>query len=364
MKDKTKNIIQTIIFIFIIILFLILNLIKKDEKISLSERRNLVSFSEVFEDKSLTEIGKRFDDYATDQFVFRDFFRNIKTNTEINFFRKKDYNKLFVIEDNIYKIEYPLKEKSVKNAAEKINFIKEKYLENMEVYYAIIPDKSFYLDEKYGYIKLDHERLVEIMQENIENIKYIELSDCFNKNSYYKTDLHIKQEEYEKAVNKISKSMEKEEIDFSKFEKKKITDFYGTYYGQIMKDVGKDEIICLIDENTKNSVTYNLENNQKREIYDLEKLNSKDLYDIFLSGAVPIIEITNNTQKNNDELIIFRDSFASALAPLLLKNYSKITLIDIRYVSTDILDKFIKFEKQEVLFLYNDLILNNSLILK
>lgn len=201
------------------------------------------------------------------------------------------------------------------------------------------------------------------MNENIKDMTYIEISDCFNKNSYFKTDLHIKQEEYKNAVKKISNEMGKDEIDFSKFENKTITDFYGTYYGQIMKNIESDEIIYLIDENTENSITYNYENNQKKYVYDLEKINSKDVYDIFLSGAVPILEINNNLN-DKGELIIFRDSFASAFAPLLLQNYSKITLIDIRYVSSDILNDFVNFENQDVLFLYNDLILNNSSMLK
>lgn len=217
----------------------------------------------------------------------------------------------------------------------------------------------------YGYLKLNHNKIVEIMNENIDkNMTYIEIADCFNLNSYYKTDLHIKQEEYEKAVMKISKEMTGKKIDFSKYSKEKITDFYGIYYGQSMIDIGKDEIYCLKDENTENSIVYNFENNKETKVYDLDKLKSRDLYDVFLSGPVSILEIRNENVTEEKELIVFRDSFASSLAPLLLQNYSKITLIDIRYVLSDMLEEFVEFKNQDVLFLYNDLILNNSTMLK
>ena len=42
--------------------------------------------------------------------------------------------------------------------------------------------------------------------------------------------------------------------------------------------------------------------------------------------------IYNENSFNDKELIIFRDSFASSLTPLLIKYYSKITLIDNRYI--------------------------------
>ena len=59
-------------------------------------------------------------------------------------------------------------------------------------------------------------------------------------------------------------------------------------------------------------------------------------------------------------MIVFRDSFASAMVPLLLQDYAKVTLIDIRYIQIDILERFVTFNGQDVLFLYSTLVLNNS----
>ena len=78
----------------------------------------------------------------------------------------------------------------------------------------------------------------------------------------------------------------------------------------------------------------------------------------------PILEIENKYSKNNNELYIFRDSFGSSIAPLLASEYSKITLIDLRYVSSTLLEKYLNpKENSDVLFMYNTLILNDSSII-
>ena len=65
------------------------------------------------------------------------------------------------------------------------------------------------------------------------------------------------------------------------------------------------------------------------------------------------------------ELIIFRDSFGSSLAPLLTTEYSKITLVDLRYIASPLLRNVVDFKAgQDVLIIYSTEILNNGSILK
>lgn len=68
----------------------------------------------------------------------------------------------------------------------------------------------------------------------------------------------------------------------------------------------------------------------------------------------------NPAATSQRELILFRDSFGSSLAPLLTSSYQKITLIDLRYISSDLLDSYVRFQDQDVLFLYSALIWNQS----
>ena len=107
---------------------------------------------------------------------------------------------------------------------------------------------------------------------------------------------------------------------------------------------------------------YNHETGKYTPVYDPGKLNAKDPYDVFLSGAQSLLTVTNPNASTDRELIVFRDSFASSLIPLLLQDYATVTLVDIRYMSPELLGRFLEFKGQDVLFLYSTLVLNKKLI--
>ena len=52
------------------------------------------------------------------------------------------------------------------------------------------------------------------------------------------------------------------------------------------------------------------------------------------------------------------------MAPLLVPGYSKITLVDLRYLSSTILSNFVTGEGQDVLFLLSPGILNSANLIK
>ena len=69
--------------------------------------------------------------------------------------------------------------------------------------------------------------------------------------------------------------------------------------------------------------------------------------------------------KTDRELVIFRDSYGSSISPLFLEGYSKVTLIDLRYIAAKLLPDFVELnENQDVLFLYSTSLLNSGMLLK
>ena len=52
------------------------------------------------------------------------------------------------------------------------------------------------------------------------------------------------------------------------------------------------------------------------------------------------------------------------MVPLLVNDYAKVTLVDLRYIRSDYLGQFLDFHGQDVLFLYSTLLLNNSAAIK
>ena len=108
------------------------------------------------------------------------------------------------------------------------------------------------------------------------------------------------------------------------------------------------------------------ETNSEMPIYDLAKTESAkgEGYDMFLGGSKSLITIENPNAATDKELVIFRDSFGSSIAPLFAEAYSKITLVDIRYLPSEMVGRFVTFDNQDVLFLYSTPVLNNSVTMK
>ena len=102
----------------------------------------------------------------------------------------------------------------------------------------------------------------------------------------------------------------------------------------------------------------------EKAVYDPSDADNADLYDLYLGGAQAILTVTNPNGTAGKDLILFRDSFGSSLAPLLLDSYDTITLIDLRYVTTALLEQYVEFADQDVLFLYNTGLVNSGMLLK
>ena len=95
-------------------------------------------------------------------------------------------------------------------------------------------------------------------------------------------------------------------------------------------------------------------------IYFRENASGLDPYDVFLGGAGPIIVIENERAQSDEELIIFKDSYAHALAPFLAQHFRKVTLFDLRYVRKEYIFDNFDLNGKTVLFIYSTTILNTD----
>lgn len=365
MKNSVKNIAVTFSFIIMVWGFLLVNIFIPDNEFSFSERRKLMLLPSFSSYKLLNgEMMDEFEEYFMDQFVLRDEFRGLKAMSKYYLFKQKDNNNVYVVDGIIEKMEHELDERSVLNAAKKLNEIYEKYLKGKNVAYAIIPDKSYYMAAQNGYLSIDYDRMLEIMNQNVENMKYIDLFQQLTLDDYYKTDIHWKQENIVKIADLLVKALGNDAFN-KDYEQNKLYPFYGSYYGHAALKLQPDTLCYLTDNVIDNALVFDHESNSYGKIYSTELFDGMDSYNVFLSGPKPLLTIYNEECNNDKELLLFRDSFGSSIAPLMLQGYSKVTLIDIRYISTDLLDDYIDFsQNQDVLFLYNTRILNNSYMLK
>ena len=345
-------------FLSIIYGFFLLNIFVSDLDVSKSERRKLQEFPEVSMNNILNkDFMNEFDDYSVDQFVFRDLFRNIKASYSFNVLGMLDNNGYFEKDGVLYNNLYPLNKNSIDSFIKKIKILNDNFDLSNNVYISIIPDKNYYLDDS-KYLRIDYDYLYN----RIKTIpyKFIDLRNVLSIKDYYRTDTHWRQERLEDVVFTINKSMGND-TTFN-YKENKYSPFYGVYYGQAAINIEPDELIYLTNDVLDNVIVEDLDGNNK--LYDIDALDGMDSYDVFVGGATPFVKITNPNSNTDKELILFRDSFGSSIAPLLVENYKSITLVDMRYMNMNLLKEKVEFKNKDILILYSTLIINDSSTLK
>ena len=338
------------------------------KEISDTERRPLAQFPALNSETLLS--GKfmgEFDSYTLDQFPARDAFRQLKALFHYGILQQKDNNDIYIADGYAAKMEYPLNSDAVSHATKKLNWIYENLLADSgsTVYFGMIPDKGYYLAEKHGYLSMDYRALADQLQQALPWATHVDITDCLTAEDYYFTDTHWRQEKLFGVADKLSQAMgitapKAEDFTQTALERP----FYGVYYGQAALPMDPETMYILESNLLKDCKVFNYTTQSYTDVYDKEMLGSKDLYDVFLSGSQSLLRIENPNAATDRELIVFRDSFGSSLMPLLVQDYKTVTLVDIRYLSSQMLNRYLEFNGQDILMLYSTLVLNNGTTLK
>lgn len=360
--NKIKNILITLIFVLVIGGFTLVHYTLPDKDISSWERRKLqqmpqITVTSLFDGSFMRD----FETYLTDQFPLRDSLRTLKARFHFDVLMQKDSNDIYIVNGSASKLERKISTSSVKRFTSKITSLYDTYLKNTDckAYFSLVPDKNEFLAKNSIYPHFDFEEIHTLTKAGLPTaFESIDIAPLLSANAYYNTDSHWKQEKIIPVADKIREALGLEAL--GELPKKDAGEFYGVYYGQSALPLEADRLIYLTNAEIEGATVKSIEKEGETKVYDLSKLDALDRYDIFLSGAVSILEITNPKGEKGKELIIFRDSFTSSLAPLLLPGYSKVTLIDTRYIPSQNVGNFVTFDKQDVLFIYGTAIVNNS----
>lgn len=336
------------------------------QQISEGERRPLAQFPEltgkaVFSGRFM----EAFADFTLDQFPLRDGFRTLKAAFHTYALGQRDSNGIYIAQGHAAQLNYPLDRDSLDHAANRLNYLYNTYLEDSRVVMAIVPDKGCYLAEASGRPALDYGAMVTYFRETLPWAQVLDLRDTLSLSSYYRTDTHWRQECLLPSAEVLCESLGVSAPKGEDFTPVTLAEpFPGVYAGQAALPLEADSLTMLTSPLLENCTVYNWETDQEGTVYDLAKAEGSDLYEVFLSGPRSLLTIHNPAGQPGKELIVFRDSFGSAMVPLLVEDYETVTLVDIRYLQSAMLNKYLDFSGQDVLILYSTLVLNNSETMK
>ena len=339
------------------------HVILPDGEFSSAERRKLAQLPEL----TMKDVfsGDYFDDletYLLDQFPLRDGFRRLKANFQYKVLGMQDNNDLYYVDGHLSKLDYPLKPGQAQLAIDKFNAIIDSHPQMNKAYYSLIPDKNYFLAEKNGYPAMDYAALLQ--QAQGIHAEYIDIFPYLTIDDYYATDSHWRQEKIVDVAQTLAHAMTGVMADVSDYRHEYRDGFRGVYHGQSALDLPGETMTILRNPVTDNAKVFSVEQNKEIPVYNWDDFNNLDPYDVYLSGAEALLTIENPLQSNGRHLILFRDSFGSSITPLLMEYYSRITVVDIRYMASSLLDQYVDFTDADVLFLYCTSMFNAGATLK
>lgn len=360
MSKKISSYLTAAVFILFIAVFGIMLAAKPDVGYIKSEKRTAAKMPPV------SQIGQsgyseKLEKYIADKFPAREFFRRVRVASASCIFMQSEVNGYRRAGKSVFPTVYPLNRQRVGGSAGLFADIAAKYFPESKIYHCVIPDKSLYLSDS---MVTDPAELQRIFSEAFGDAATpIDITDALSGDDFYYTDIHWRQEALSDVLAALS-----EKMHFELFGNDELTltdggAFYGSLAGQAaFPFVGRDRLLYC-----ENAVfgTCTVEKDGKAgSIYDADAAErSGDKYDIFLGGESALTVITNNSAESDRTLVIFRDSFARSLAPLMLKSYSKILLVDLRWMHSDMLGEYADVipsdENTDVLFLLGTQVLNS-----
>lgn len=344
---------------------MVLHLLTPDLEISRAERRKLEQAPVLsWEALSSGTYATELEDYLLDQFPLRDGFRTLKALWTYYVLGQKDNNGVLLHNGSASRLDSTLDEGQLNYFVKKLQSLRREFFPDSQVWCAVVPDKNYSLTEGTDYPRMDYDALFSAVREGLPWATHVDLTGALAAGDYYRTDSHWRQERLEAVRETLAGAMGLTLSPWEDYEAATLADFYGVYYGQAALPMAAEELVYLENDVTRAAVVTGPELTGEQPVYAPERFSELDGYDVFLHGAQAVLTIENPLAETDRELIIFRDSFGSSLAPLLLDGYRTITLVDIRYVVSSYLDRFVDFHGQDVLLLYSTTVINTASILR
>lgn len=352
---KKFTVIFFILFIFVIP---IITLLTPDKKFSAIENKVLQKFPRIDLNSIISnKFMSDFDKYSSDQFPFRVEFIKFKNlyNYSIG---HREFRNIYIGKDNRllekFSFDKGIVDKNIVDISYFSNILNSKY--GIKSTLVIIPTSiAFYEDSLKSYMYTDSQ---------IDTLRYISSSyldesnnssfytpfNALNKNKssyiYFNTDHHWTQlgakiayeDMYNCKVDAISTPV--------------TNDFYGTYYSKSILNFIKPDTIYSYEKFNNFNISMDFNYNYTT-LYDITKLDGKNKYQYFLHGD-PSVGVVEGNKNLENELLIFKDSFAHNFIPFLTSNYKKIHFIDPRYYNFN-LDEYLSENNNisEVIFMHN-----------
>ena len=257
-------------------------------------------------------------------------------------------------------------QKSLDYAALKFQQLYDSYLTGNDghIYLSVVPDKGSFTAPPEGYTPASAQETADTLLAQLDFVQYVDIAPGLTLEDYYRTDPHWRQECLVATAQTLAQAMD---VPLAgDFQENAIdVPFYGAYAEKAGEPLVADTLRYLTGEVLDACTGYDYETDAQEPLYDLSAVETDTPYDLYLQGSRSLLRIDSPLSASDKTLVVFRDSFGSSLIPLLAESYRTIYAVDIRYLSSQMVGRFLSFDgSEDVLFLYSTMVLQNSRTMK
>lgn len=336
-----KSKIICIIFALLIFGFSVLDILAPDREFSEWENRSLAQSPKLtFNTLASGEFGKAYEEYITDQFPLRDILVKAKFVSD-SALGKKDSGGVYITESALYSVQPQPDMKIVdKNIMAIDNF---SLTNDLSTFLLTVPSSTYIYSDLLPHFSpvVDEGEIFSHIENNLNSAEFINVENKIFENResyiYFRTDHHWTSEGaligYNSFLNALGKPLLNKD-DFT------INEISASFEGTLTSKSGaigiEKDIIQRYDRKSEASVEIfnGVESTSYPSIYFDEYIDKKDKYSYYLGTNQPIVRV--KTDSEGGKLLVFKDSYAHIMLPLMLGEWSEIVLVDLRYVRNPI----------------------------
>lgn len=313
-------------------------------------------------DRSGNAFKDDFETYLSDHLAGREAW--VKASNRIQRLSgKQEINEVYTVGDRMIQTFKKYDADSVNASINAMNTFAERF-PNKQMYLMMAPTaQDFCMNKIPSYVGLLSEKtFIDDCYKKMKNIATIDcrsfLASSADEYLYYRTDHHWTSLGAFFAYQSAAKVLGYAAYGYGAFNiETASSSFLGTLYSKTLDDrITPDSIeYYMLTKNEPNIKMTSINGSEVKEydsLYVRDFLDEKDKYSSFTGSNVPIVKIETDID-NDKSLLIVKDSYAHALVPFLANHYSKITMVDMRYINTDLNQLINMNEYSQVLFMFN-----------
>lgn len=360
--EEKKNAIFTIsILAFILVVFTVADFFDEPRIYSETENRLLAQKPDFSKETFLSgEFSSDYEAYVTDQFLNRDKWISLKTDTDI-LLQKKVINGVYLCSDN-YLIEQHLPQDYSDLQIAKQTALLQSLLDDWDAYVMLVPTADNILTDKLpaNALVFDEAALLEQIAAQAGDRNYVDVYDALSAHAdeeiYYRNDHHWTSLGAYYGYLSFMEALG--ETPFA-YRTNALTTVSDTFLGSLHSKTNlnrKGDKIQYFRETQKRplTVTYDFKTTTDT-LYAERYLETKNQYGFFLDDNHAFIQI-DTSYHNGKTLFVIKDSYANSMIPLLVPHYETIYVVDSRYYNgklSSLMKQVEPAEGMDVLVLYN-----------